>query len=250
MQLVVGSYSHPANQVDLAISKATKFNERNEAYARVETWTISGFFIAKGSTDALKQTDIKTRSDALVNHYNSAAIASARARFLLDDGTTEGHVLSGADSVSGLRVITPPSFPGGKGAEFATKRFYSLALQAEFVLTPGTQVVQFSESVSFKGGGAHIVGINLLDGPPAFQQTHNQTFTTVTQSGQVVGQSTWLAPQPPLDPDNEVPSARVVQYDSPKYENGQFVKFRTAWSYTFLNANRNQYPPNFDYNLI
>lgn len=246
MKLIFGSYEHAENQVDLAIDRRVEYNSRQEKYKEVETWTVSGFLKASGSTAQQRQDSIYSQQQNLINAYNSGDLNSIQARFVRDDGDP-AHTLDGSASSSGIQIVQKPSFPGGKGAEFATKRFYTIVFRAEFPATPGTQIVQFQETVAARGGGPLIIPIDLLEGPPVYQQVKQATHVLVTQSGSVVAHGGYVAPALPLIPDRELPHLRQVSRDSPQYDNGQYINYRVSWSYTFAMDFQPAIPPNLDY---
>lgn len=183
------------------------------------------------------QADIRTAIIALQGAYS---IQNQPWGLYHDDGTTSAHYLGTQSLVRPLRVVQPPSFPDSDGAEYATKRTYSIQLEAEYFWDGTPQVLEWSESVSITGTGGPIkVVVPTLIGNPIQQQLTNTSVVRAVQQGSAVGWTAYPteAVPPPYWPQYELVHLRENATQSGVRSSG-FVatQFPLSWKYTFESA--------------
>lgn len=228
-----GDYTHPANQVSISsLTQSTNYNDFGLAESKTRTLTLDGTLIA--GTQAAITAAISTLEE---KYYEQAADSSGLYH---DDGTTaSAHVLDAEDSIGGIRLVSL-DYPAGDNAEYATQRSFRIVLETEVPLsedgeTGGSDLtnVQFSESLSFTGGGARIIAGETISGPPIIQQVAAKTAQTIVQSGTSTANGGYPTIPGPLF-DYEVGSLRQVTFTSPKRVGSSLREYGASWSYTFL----------------
>jgi len=120
--LKYGSYAHTLVPiVEMASERLGAASGARQATRR--TWTIRGDLFGT-------QGELKTAMDALV-----AAYASDGEDLTLykNDGVNILDQLDSSAAIHGTRVTMRPAFPEGKGAEFATRRTYTIVVEAVFL---------------------------------------------------------------------------------------------------------------------
>lgn len=223
MYLKIGNYTHPIGEPALQISKQPVLSEGRVPIATTETWQITGLIVGSG------QADIDAKIAALNNAY---AQRGFDATLLLSDGVTPSqHVLKSSNTIGGVRVVGGPSFPDGKGAEYATKRTFSVTLEAEVPLANlDTAYMSFRETVSFSGGGRRIAWTETKLGSPRPQLTRRNTIYRATQSGQAVGYRAYPVFPGFLLPQQYAVDAPLVTYGGATYRgNGVFTDYVFSW---------------------
>lgn len=229
MFLAYGDYRHPLGQPAIVISRRTLFSAANTPLAVVERWEINGLLQA-GSPAEMSQ-----KITALEAAY---AYGGGDLVLYLPNGTTaSSHCLINAETLGGVRVARPPSYPQGHGAEYATIRTFSVALEAELPVLPlDTALVSYRETLEFKGGGPRFGHLEPLIGLPIKQLLKRNTIFRATQRGEAVG---WVAyPTPPLAlwPAALV-EAGTLHMASPRRRGAgealAYTDFPISWSYQF-----------------
>lgn len=223
IQLVYGNYFHAINEAEVKTDVSIDFNPARIAYSRVVRWMIDGVLIGSGPAElAFQQAALVAAYDT---HYLNATLI---------DTSTGGALmtLSNAGSITGVRVIKPPSFPTGRGAEFATKRTYSIVLEAEYEYTGSPEIVEWKETVKMWGGGPKLVWVEVVEGPAQLQQLKQQQTYKALQTGTAVGRLTKPTPPAPIwpgalmeKPERTIESAERIGYS--------LRNSRVSWSYMF-----------------
>src|SRR5262245_3127403 len=142
MYLKYGAYQHAANEASVVISKQGLFSEAGIARGVRERWTIQG---------RLQAADPTSLSAAIAALEAAYRLQGQDAGFYFDNGQASSHVLRSAGTVGGVRVVVPPSFPQGQGAEYSTFRSYTIVLEAER-LDSGNPLLAWDEVLAFQGG--------------------------------------------------------------------------------------------------
>jgi hypothetical protein len=130
-----------------------------------------------------------------------------------------------------VRVIVPPSFPKGDGAEYATYRTYQVVLEC---VVPDTRsrLIHYSESYEFSGTGGPDWGfMRPLEGELQAQMFTQKTEVRLVQSGTAVGNDYYPLPPGPVYPKNEHEPSRRIRRDLPSPGKRERI---TSWSYVFL----------------
>ncbi|TWT30721.1 hypothetical protein [Blastopirellula retiformator] len=222
MYLKIGNYTHPIGEPALQIGKRPVLSEGGIPLSIIETWLINGLIVGSG------QADIDAKVAALVSAYSQR---NFDAVLLLSDGATASqHVMRHRDSMGGIRVIAGPSFPNGGGAEYATKRTFSVTLEAEFPEAAATSLLSFRESVTFGGGGPRTAWTETKLGPPRPQLVRRQTIYRATQSGQAVGYRVYPTFPGLLLPERYALEPPSLTYGGGKNRgNGLFTDYTLSW---------------------
>jgi hypothetical protein len=230
MYLKYGNYRHADNEVAVTIAKEGLFTQAGMPRGVRERWNL------QGRLHAADQAALGAAIAALSAAYS---IQGQDLAFYLDTGERSSHAILSAATNGGVRVVSPPSFPEGKGAEYSTFRSYTIALEAE-VLDPDATVLNWNETVSFTGGGAQFGFFEPIEGLPQKQLLRVCTTYRASQSGEAVGSFHYPAPAPPLWPGAEHLPQREIRYDLPKRMGppGQatYTQYRVSWSYHFEDA--------------
>jgi hypothetical protein len=145
-------------------------------------------------------------------------------------GTVNG--MRSSDTLNGVRVVTPPSFPEGRGAEFSTYRHYHLALEAEFPYDLDGDLLSWTQNLSYRGTGGPVWKYQeYLNGPPVQQILQQYSVCHVTQHGSATGSNgIYITPPGPIWPWNEHQDQRQV---TPELPSDLYGKRVINWTYVF-----------------
>ena len=225
MYLQYGDYSHDENEVEIKIDRSALLDRNGSPYGYKETWAIDGKIQA--NTQALLSSKLRRLEQAY-------SINNQDATLYTQNGGPSVHQLLASNSISGVLVKKPPSFPTGKGAEYSTFRTYSINLEAEFRTDNSTNILEYTESVTTQGtGGPKIVHQEVVSGLPVTQQVSTNSVVRVTQSGSAVGINEYPQFPPAYFPGAYVPESSSQTTTSPKLKNGVYTDYRIAWNYQF-----------------
>ena len=226
MNLLYGSYSHDPSDAEVTITREAVVSELGIMYAVKERWSVNGRLHA--ATTALTDAAVEALMAAYsINGQDISLAGSSRA-------------MRSSDTINGTRVVSPPHFPVGTGAEYTTFRSYSLAVEGEFAYAGPSILLSWQEVLNFKGQGGPKWGfLECLNGPPQLQQFSQYSVFHVTQRGSAVCVPAskhrneygdyWLPP-PPCWPQWEHTDRHDVTYDLPADLYGKRV---THWAYEF-----------------
>lgn len=227
MILKYGAYAHALGEATIVISTSALATPRGGKIGQRERWEIAGFL------QAATQADLTRAIDALKAAY---AIDGQELAIYLPDGVTRtSHVLG----ASRARVVSGPSFPEGRGAEYSTYRSYQIVIEADMpTWAAGAAPLVWEESLSFSGGGARFVYLTTLAGPPQRQRVAQATTFRVTQAGRAIGEVAYPAPSGPLWPAAEHIDQRRIERHSPRQPRagGGWTEYEIAWHYAFESA--------------
>ncbi|HWA98357.1 MAG TPA: hypothetical protein VG713_07685 [Pirellulales bacterium] len=229
MILGYGAYRHELGEAALTIGREALLSNDGSAIGWRERWSIAGRLHAD------EQADLTTAIESLETAYR---IAGQDAVLYLPDGMTPtAHRLLNADALGGVRVVRPPSFPDGFGAEYSTFRTYSIELEAEFVdPTLMTDVVEWAETLGFSGGGPKWAYLGTLAGAPIRQQLQQFTPFKVVQQGHAVGLRGYPTPASPIWPAAWHQDQGGVTRALPKRVGSTNSHYEVSWSYQFESA--------------
>jgi hypothetical protein len=127
--------------------------------------------------------------------------------------------------------VQPPSFPNGTGAEYATMRTFSIAVEGLRAAGSST-LLHWAESIEWRGTGgpAWVYHVPLYT-PIQAQQLSVASVVTITQAGEAVGENIYPTPPSPIWPSQELGTARSIRRERPAMND---TTRRVQWSYTFL----------------
>jgi hypothetical protein len=237
--LKYGPFAHPASDCEVARRKSRTWNRANQLIDVRHQWAINGQLHGDDSAAII------TARRALEAAY---AIPFLDLVLLLDDGTTVHDALRNKGSTTGVRCISGPDFPIGKGAEGGHYLTYAIVMEAAYewdtAANPGgpngshestdpQRLESFTETVSVSGGGPRYAIVEVVDGPPVRQKINSRTKIRVVQSGQAVGRKMYPTPPGPLYPDWENRAERQVSQTSPAGVGQQMTGYQTSWTYVF-----------------
>ena len=227
MYLKYGNYQHAANEASVVISKQQVFSEAGIVRGLSERWDIQGML------QAADQTALTVAIDELCAAY---AIAAQDVGFYFDNGQPTSHRITSADTNGGVRVIVPPSFPQGKGAEYSTYRNYAIALEAEW-LDPNASLLSWQETIRFQGGGPQFAHLEPINGQPVKQLLKQATTFHASQTGEAVGYLGYPVPALPIWPAAEHIDRREIRYELPRRMgppgSARYTQYKVSWSYSF-----------------
>lgn len=225
MILKYGNYAHAVGEAAIVISVSALYTQQQVHYANRERWEISGF-LQGASAAALT---------AAINAMKAAyALPGQDVGLYLDDGVTlTSHYLRSRDSIGGVRVVGGPSFPEGRGAEYATFRSYRIILEADTIAIELTGVpLAWEEVLTFTGGGPRFLYLQTLTGLPQKQIVAAATSYRVAQIGHALAIASYPLPSAPIWPMAEHVEQRQISRKAPVMVNGQ-LQYETTWQYLF-----------------
>lgn len=229
MRLQYGTYTHESGEAAVTIRREALRNESDAAYAMEVTWDIDLWIHAE------TQAELLARKIQLEQVYSTEG---KDVRLLFADGTV-AHEMRNSYAAGGIKLLTPLSYPEGRGAEWSTYRTIQYSLGGEFPLNnQEANLLTWTETVSHQGtGGPRLVLIEILNGPPQDQITNQRTICRVTQTGSATGYTRYPAVPAPLFPNWEKLDQRQIDRTSPRARNvgasRTFTDWRVNWSYTF-----------------
>jgi len=220
MKLKYGSYTHGAGECVVAIEKTAEMAGDATKWIR-ERWNITGEI--HGSDVA----DLTAKIQALETAY---AVGGKDIRILTDAGVNTAHVMQNSSTVKGTRIVQHPSFPRGEGAEYATYRTFSLAVEGERPAS-GATLMEYRESVSYAGTCEMTWKYQTpLYTEPQRQQLTAYSVQQIVQEGYAAGLNAYPAYPGPLFPDDEHLEQRMIRLEFPVKGS---TERRTSWRYVF-----------------
>jgi len=187
----------------------------------------------RGFLSGSSQSDITLAMNGLIS---ALAVPYQNFIFYQDDGSPSATTLMNGPSLSGVTVVEGPNFVESTGAEYATQREFTFAVEAEYALS-GTVglLLMFHEQLDFKGGGPRFVHREAVVGPSQKQRVREQTTYFVTQSGEAVGYKSVPSIPPPIWPDSLV-DAPDTMIRSPMKKGKGFEGYPVSWMYRFASS--------------
>jgi hypothetical protein len=229
MYVKIGSYRFPRGEVAITISRESLPTDAGTPWARRERWDFQGMIINQSGSTTDMAASIAALEAAFVDNVDIALL-------LPDGSTSSSHRIVSANTLDGVRVIQPPSFPDGTGSEYITHRSWTAAIEAIIPLSVvETALLSFVETVQFSGGGPRDGYLEPLVGRPIRQRLKQNTVYRATQQGQAVGLEAYpLIPQP-IWPLAQI-KAREYAADSPRRYGNDFREYPISWLYEFESA--------------
>lgn len=226
MRLILGAYSFDANANLVTTAVDVMWNQGGQPYAQKRSFSVEGYLSGDG------QADLTQKENALRTAF---AQSYPNLYFLQDSGQNSADILPNAGSITGVR-ITHFAFPKANGPEYATIRSFSFTAEAEYPIpNTGNLLLNFTESLTFWGGGpiyAHRLAIN---GPPQKQLIYPQSTFSCTQVGMSVGYRAYPSVSPAKFPGALKEAPRISQKSPTRMGNG-YQGYEVNWSYLFESA--------------
>lgn len=228
MYLKYGTYQHPSSEVSLRIVTSSLWTN-GFRYGYTRRWDVDGFLQAATPT---------ALTAAIVALENAYSFDGNDAAFYNDDGSLSAHVLLSSTSFTGVKIVGGVTYPEGTGAEYSTFRKYAITLEASYFSQALNHLMEFSETLEFRGGGKRNVWVPCLIGEPQGQTTIQQLPGEAIQSGRAVGRSSYPSAPAPIWPQFFLPeesSLRTIgpQRTGPVLGFPGFINFGIEWSYKF-----------------
>jgi len=229
MKLKYGAYLHGDNECEVTINREVWRDNTGKRRGYIERWSIRGKLLAAGA-DLV--ADLTTKINALITAYTS----DGQDLVLYEsDGVTEtSHKLDTSASFGGVKVLNGPSFPSGRGAEYATYRDYTIFVEAKF--TDATHdTISFVETISVSGtGDSRFIYIQPLKGKAVKQTVAKKSVVLVSQDGSAVGRTAYPTPPGPVSSTYEHKERRRITKKSPKREaDATYREYEISWHYEF-----------------
>lgn len=234
-----GSYSHPANEINLV-----NIDVRNHHSGRGQLHNVLFTYYLRGEICDDSTADITSRIAEIESAYS---VEGQDCGLYIDASTPTQHVLTNnhPNNLSGNRIIQRPSFPEGGPTEYATGRTYSIIIQALFA-SPESQVIEYQESVEFYGDcGADVEVWHPIRGAPRLYQRSERTAQRIVQRGHSVGFNGYAEPFGPLYPQYEHRNKRYWKRGSPIFRGRQFTNWPMEWAFVMTAPTAQDSPPNF-----
>lgn len=159
--------------------------------------------------------------------------------FTYPDGTPTGKGVATSSTLTGVRC-TRMAWSDRPGAQHWTHLSYAATFEWETVLSsvlavnPERFLVDFSEDVSVRGGGAYNVKRNPFNAAPVVQTTLLEQGYTAVQEGRAVGLGRYPTPPPPqwslAAYSNGEP---VVTRGHPRRAYNSYIEYPVSWRYVF-----------------
>lgn len=198
MKLKAGTFTHRINECGIKISKQPENDAAGVPWAHRVRWDISARILNESGDP--KDIDSVIATVEAVYDTELSYIG-----LLHDDNTETGHVIDANDTLGGIRVVVPASFPNNEGSEYVTYRKYVAAIEAIIPIRTGsTLVYSLEESVDYKPSGAVYGFLQPNEGPPVKQQLRTQTPYYATQSGTIIGIEGYLDLPDPIWPSHQL----------------------------------------------
>ena len=224
-----GGFTHTINDVQLSShSRRSQYSQRNRRRSRKHQLHIAGRLKIDPSAGDT-QADLTALINDLENGYMDDG---GTVGLYLDDGTPTAHVLTSADAMDGVNVLSL-DFASSSGAEYAVTRRFEATFEAEYVQVE-SQILAFQESITgTSNGGPRGRWIEFPRGLPRYFQISQRTPQVIVQTGFAVGYLGW--------PEGAVPNAvlplfedqdqrQITRVGGESHRNGIFGRM-IRWSY-------------------
>jgi hypothetical protein len=226
MQIVYGNFALPAGGVSVAESGVTERNAGGQPLNFKQSWTLTGRLDGLPNQDAVAAA-MAAMQVAFLTPYQDLVLKT--------DGGNVARALLNAGSITGV-VCDGINWVDGKGAEGGTYRSFSATFSATYPLSAATEfLLEFTETLSFRGGGPVFGHIETRQGLPQKQLVRQNSLYRCTQQGAAIGRNGY----PPI-PQPIFPGALVQNPDtsstSPKRKGFGLEGFQVSWAYQFESA--------------
>lgn len=135
-------------------------------------------------------------------------------------------------TISGIRVMNPPSWTPRTPVEMATHMSILLTFEADYEITGGSQIMAYEDTFTFEDeGDQRIVPLETDTGPVEFFTVCQQPVRYLTQSGFIVGRDAYPLRNAVLS----YPTVRrTLTRKSPGKLGNRYMGYLVAWQYTYV----------------
>jgi len=179
LQLAYGNYVHAVGECELKFDRIALSGDSGNPYAERISVEIAGVLVGDGVRD------MNVKCANLIAAYSRNGFDF---QVIDENGTLQRLSIISSQTLAGVQIVAPPSFPTNKDAAYVTYLPYRIALTADVpIYNPETVLVKWQESLSFSGGGPEFVYLETRFGRPQKQgPTRNKVYKAV-QEGSAVG---------------------------------------------------------------
>lgn len=230
LKFVFGTYQHQVGEVDVSRRREiVRSTASNRVLGFKHRLTLNGTLLGDGVSS------IDLAVSKLIAAYNKSVSFCGMV-----DSVTGAPIPSfwfkAVDSLSGILVMSGPSFPSGNETQHVTMYGYQIELEVTTVLDSGAaNIREFSETLSFEGGGPSYLHLEPLYGIPVKVLAKQNTVFRVRQSGRSVGWLSRPAPAAPIWPSALMRSP-TFRTPNARSDNGVLVDWPIEWDYVFESA--------------
>lgn len=230
MILRYGTYSLDNGVTSLTIGRNAQFTSAGVPYLVTEQWGMGITLLPPdGSSDPV--ADLTTKIAACETGFKQVNVDA----YLLTsvEGAT-AHKILHSQTLGGIRVVQPPSFPRGTGAEYATFRSTQVGIEAD-VLCEGTPplYLQFQETLQAQGGGPFKVWTMPITGLPQRQIPRQAKTYLATQAGTATGFLQYPPIPPALFPGALSENPVITRTSPRRVAGGGFTEYGISWQYVY-----------------
>lgn len=204
--------------------RQVQFDNRGRARIASYRANIEGEVIADGAAAI----------DSRITAIDTAFSLSGQSMSLLIPPSTATHIgLDNTTSLSGVRIrsVSVPQKDGN--GDYATGLTFRMALEADYLLSPGDSLTSYSETITYIGdGGARTQVVEVIEGAPVRQYTTEQSPVTIIQAGEAIGILDYPDANPALLPLLiDRPDGLQITRGTPRMINGAYIDFPCRWQY-------------------
>lgn len=231
-----GSYQHPQNEVELVHFNITPMRNSNQIrYGTMFTMQLSGeIYVDSGIVDKEDaQANLTNKINLLINAYKDDF---KDAGFYQDNGLPTPHVLPSnhPDNVTG-NIVVNRNWPMGDGNEYATKRTFSVGIQAMFK-NAYSNILEYSDAIAQQGDGGPIIKwYERRFGPPGYQILADQSTVSYEHQGSMTALNAYPVPPLPLfSRPFLLGHATTITRHAPKRFAQGYMEYRISWKYHYV----------------
>lgn len=218
-------YTHDTAEVEFTSSKQTLYDDAERIIGWLERWNLTGHILE--DTPA----NISATQTALRNAYCNPAGVSY-AGLYISAGVPTDHYWLAQNTMSGIKVVTPPGYPNGTRIEFVNDRTYVVSLEAELINPNAKNVIAWTETLSQQGGGGQrVVAIETRYDLPVIQRTSRYSPIRLIQQGSAMGRFSYPAVPGPYLPEYTNDAETVISRMAPRLRGNRYERFEVQWSY-------------------
>ncbi len=222
-----GNYVHRINEGDLRISREPVMNIAKKVCAVRELWQWSGRI-------KFESTSIASQMKAMSAFEYAYAVNGKDLVLETIDGVGTWHQLLTSNCIGGTKVVSPPSFPNSRGNDAVGYRTYTVGVEGVMPVIGRSMILQFSETISIRGGGKRWGVREVNNGPGVRQQIRTHTACTATQSGSMTMYIGEPQIPPPIWPYALVDELPDLDTPNPVSESGLLVNRTRSWGYSYV----------------
>lgn len=230
MILKIGTTAFGNCCVEPRISRLPNFNAAQQMWSYVERWDMTIWLLNPGGAQPAMVTLIDNAEKAFQQNGVDLVL------YQPDGKTKSAHQLLSKNTLGGTVVVQRPEFQDAKGAQHVTYRTCQAAIAATVLVEdPDTLLKDFTEELTFSGGGARFGHLEPLVGVPVKQLKKQNTIYRATQTGRATGVLMFPNIPLPVFPDALI-EAPVVTKGGPTRIGNDYTDFMISWTYQYESA--------------